>query len=614
MDEISNLDRENRTLRKLINRAKFLFFLLALIGLAIIFQVFKLTIIETSKYSTKSDENRIIIVPIYPSRGLIKLSDEEIVVENLVSQSLTIKSGNTELIQTTLEGIKKTLNLREEDLTIFNKSLNKKSSFYEDLVLVQNLNQEQIARYVVEKEKWPNISLKAQLVRFNVFGPLFSHVIGYIGPVSLEEKKYSKEFPYPLSYKSGKTGVEKTYEGLIRGVVGYKAIEVDAYGQELRELERVIPKKAQDLYLSLDKDLQMLARSELAGRKGAIIALDPNNGLIKALVSSPDFNPNIFNGSETGEVVDILNNDQSPIFNRALSGNYPPASTLKPFLGLLGLEKGVIDWSTTIQDEGFFQINGKGRKYRGWKEEGHGTVNLQKSIVESSDVFFYNLASQLTIESISDFLELFGFGSKTGIDLYAETDGILPDRQWKLGAIGESWFIGDTINLGIGQGYISCSPLQLAVAMSVLATRGKAYKPRVIERIDEKYTEPELIYKVDLSDEKNWQKLEDSMSLVISAWNGTAHNLTEFGKVKIAGKTGTAQIKSLSDEVLTVKEEYEGIRAEETSRDHALFIGYGPISNPKLAVVVIVENGESGSIIAAPIAQKLIDLYLGEKL
>jgi penicillin-binding protein 2 len=374
----------------------------------------------------------------------------------------------------------------------------------------------------------------------------------------------------------------------------------------------MVPKKAHDLYLSLDKDLQKLARYELAGRRGAVVAIDPNNGLIKTLVSSPDFNPNIFNRSESGQVNDILKSIDSPIFNRAISGNYPPASTLKPFIGLLGIKEGIIDWASTIQDDGFFQINGQGRKYRGWKEEGHGRVNLQKSIVESSDVFYYNLASQLPIESISSFLKLFGFGSKTGIDLYAETEGILPSRKWKLGAIGESWFVGDTINLGIGQGYISCSPIQLAVAMSILATRGKAYKPRVIERIDEIFTEPELIYKVELSSEKNWQKLEDSMSLVVSSWNGTAHNLTEFGKVKIAGKTGTAQIKSLTDEVLTVKEEYEDIREEETSRDHALFIGYGPIPEPKLAVVVIVENGESGSIIAAPIAQKLIDLYLEE--
>ena len=612
MYERSYLDRENRTLRKLKKRAKFLLFLMALIGGAVVFQIFKLTVIDTNLYSTKSDENRIVTVPIYPARGLIKLSNEDVIVENLVLQSLVIKRGKLGLIKTTVESLSKTLNLKEKDLTSFNKNLNKKDSIYEDLMIVENLTQEQIAKYVVDKEKWPNTSIKAKLVRFNLLGPLFSHVIGYLGPVSLEEKEDSEQFPYPLSFKTGKTGVEKVYEGLMRGEVGYKTVEVDVYGQEIRELERMVPKKAHDLYLSLDKDLQKLARNELAGRKGAVVAIDPNNGLIKTLVSSPDFNPNIFNRSESGQVNDILKSIDSPIFNRAISGNYPPASTLKPFIGLLGIKEGIIDWASTIQDDGFFQINGQGRKYRGWKEEGHGRVNLQKSIVESSDVFYYNLASQLPIESISSFLKLFGFGSKTGIDLYAETEGILPSRKWKLGAIGESWFVGDTINVGIGQGYISCSPIQLAVAMSILATRGKAYKPRVIERIDEIFTEPELIYKVELSSEKNWKKLEDSMSLVVSSWNGTAHNLTEFGKVKIAGKTGTAQIKSLTDEVLTVKEEYEDIREEETSRDHALFIGYGPIPEPKLAVVVIVENGESGSIIAAPIAQKLIDLYLEE--
>tara|TARA_B100001179_G_C18582866_1_gene400833 strand:- start:500 stop:1807 length:1308 start_codon:yes stop_codon:yes gene_type:complete len=431
-----------------------------------------------------------------------------------------------------------------------------------------------------------------------------------MGPVSIEEIQDSNDFKYPLGYQIGKTGVEKFYEKEMRGSIGFKTIEVDVHGKELRELDRVFPDRAKDIYTSLDKDLQLLARKELDGRKGAIVALDPNNGLIKALVSSPDFNPNILNKTELGNIQELLDEETGPLFNRAISGNYPPASTIKPFIGLLGLREKVIDWNSTIEDEGFFQIDPEGRKYRGWKEDGHGIVDLNKSIIESSDVFFYQLATQLTIDNISNFLSLFGFGSKTGIDLYAETEGTLPNRKWKIGKIGETWFIGDTINIAIGQGYLSCSPLQLVVALSVLATKGKAYKPRVIEKIDNDFTETQLLYKVELTNKNDWQKLEDSLSSVISSWNGTAFNLTEFGRVKIAGKTGTAQIKSLIDEELTAKEEYEGIRLEEINRDHALFVGYGPISKPLLSVVVIVENGESGSAIAAPIAQKLIDFYV----
>ena len=450
-------------------------------------------------------------------------------------------------------------------------------------------------------------------MRFNVLGPLFSHVIGHLGPITVEEQEDSGNFRYPLSYWIGKTGVEEFYEEFLRGGVGHKTIEVDVHGREFRELERTIPEKAKNLYLSLDKNLQYLAREELAGRKGAIVAMDPNNGLIKALISSPDFNPNIFNKTETGNVINILNDEQSPLFNRAISGIYPPASTIKPFIGLLGLKEGVIRWDSTIEDPGFFQIEGKGRKYRGWKEEGHGTVDLKKSIIESSDVFFYQLAIQLKVERIFRFLRQFGFGLKTRIDLFAETEGILPDRKWKLGTIGEPWFIGDTINMGIGQGYINCTPLQLAVAVSMIATKGIAYKPRVVEKIDGELTQKEIIYEIKSIKDTDWKKLQNSLDAVISAWNGTAHNLTQLGKNKIAGKTGTAQIKSLTNEDLTVKEEYKDVRLEESNRDHALFVGYGPLIEPKLTVVVIVENGESGSAIAAPIAQRLIDYYLERK-
>ena len=610
MSEISNLERENKAFKLLKRRSNFLFFMIILVGLVSLFQFIKLTIIDANIYTTKAEENRIIRVPLYPSRGLIKFSDNELLVENVVSQALTIIPDKTLELERTLEELKLILDIKEEAIKDIKQRLDSNNLTYESLVIVENLTQEQLSRYIVERSRWPSTSVEAQLMRFNIYGHLFSHVIGYMGPVSIEEIQDSNDFKYPLGYQIGKTGVEKFYEKEMRGSIGFKTIEVDVHGKELRELDRVFPDRAKDIYTSLDKDLQLLARKELDGRKGAIVALDPNNGLIKALVSSPDFNPNILNKTELGNIQELLDEETGPLFNRAISGNYPPASTIKPFIGLLGLREKVIDWNSTIEDEGFFQIDPEGRKYRGWKEDGHGIVDLNKSIIESSDVFFYQLATQLTIDNISNFLSLFGFGSKTGIDLYAETEGTLPSRKWKIGKIGETWFIGDTINIAIGQGYLSCSPLQLVVALSVLATKGKAYKPRVIEKIDNDFTETQLLYKVELTNKNDWQKLEDSLSSVISSWNGTAFNLTEFGRVKIAGKTGTAQIKSLIDEELTAKEEYEGIRLEEINRDHALFVGYGPISKPLLSVVVIVENGESGSAIAAPIAQKLIDFYV----
>ena len=612
MSEFLNLDREKEAQTKLTKRSIFLFLLVGLFAIITLFQIVKLTVLDSSLYRTISDENRIVRVPIYPSRGLIRLSDGEIVVENIVSQALTISPSKIKDIDQTLKELKKSFIINEKQLLAFKeKSISKKPK-YERLVIAQNLSQEQIARFSVESDRWPGLSIEARLMRFNLFGPIFSHVLGYVGQISLEEIEDSVNFSYPLSFQIGKSGVEKSYEEQMRGGIGYKTVEVDVHGKEIRELTRVIPKKGSDIYLALDKDLQELARNELAGRKGAIVALDPNNGFIKVLVSGPDFNPNILNKTEIGDLDIILNDLESPLFNRAISGSYPPASTIKPFIGLLGLKEGEIDWNTTIEDEGFFQLNEEGRKYRGWKEEGHGQVNLTKSIIESSDVFFYQLAAQLTVDRIAVFLKKFGFGFRTGVDLYAEAEGVLPDRKWKLGVIGESWFVGDTVNMGIGQGYISSTPLQLALAVSSIATRGKIYKPKIVFKVEEEIIEKEIFLEINSIKESDWEKLESAMVSVISDWRGTAFNLSEIAKNKIAGKTGTAQIKSLTDEELTVKEEYEDIRQQVSNRDHALFVGYGPIPEPKLTVVVIVENGESGSAIAAPIAQRLIDKYLSK--
>ena len=484
----------------------------------------------------------------------------------------------------------------------------------DEVTLFSNLNSKQLAKYQVNKERWPSIYMKTQLRRFLPHKNVFSHVVGHLGEVTKEEARQDNAFIYQLGSYSGKVGLEKKYETEMRGKRGVRTIEVDVFGNQIRELRRDLPKRPLNLFLSLNLSLQTLARKELSGRKGAIIAIDPNTGFIKALVSSPDYNPNVLNKTEKGLAYSKEQDEDAPFFNRVISGSYPPASTIKPFLGLLGLEEKAIEESTVINDEGFFQINGEGRKYRGWKEEGHGEVNLHKAIVESSDVYFYELASKLTIDKISNFLSLFNFGKNTGIDLINESSSVLPDRNWKLGNIGESWFVGDTVNIGIGQGYISVTPLQLASSVSAIATKGKIFRPRLVERIGDQIVKPELLFSIELNKKENWEAIEKSMISVISSWNGTAHNLYKEDGITIAGKTGTAQIKSLIDQELTVKEEYEGIREIEKDRDHALFVSYGPLPSPNLTVVVIVENGESGSTVAAPIALKLIQKYQKEIL
>lgn len=609
MFKISDLQSQEASLRGLKARSRIILFFLIIISLVGVIQIVKLTVIDQENYVTESEKNRIIRVPVYPARGLIGLAkDNKLLVENIVAQQLTINSKSTTDIASTIVDIQKTIGIPEEVVRTFYKVLSSNPR-NRNITLMDDLTEEQVAKYLVNKERWPSSNLEAYLKRYVIDNSLFSHVVGYTGAISSQEREDDEEYRYSINSRLGKSGIEKTFENELRGKVGYRTVEVDVHGKEVRELEKVLPSKAKNIFLSLDQELQELARKGLRGRKGAVVAIDPNNGLVKVLVSSPDFNPNIFNETAKGNLRSLSSDTNAPFFNRAISGNYPPASTLKPFLGLLGLESEIISWNTEIKDEGFFQIQDEGRKYRGWKEEGHGIVDLNKAIIESSDVYFYELASKTTVDQIHSFLKPFGFGQKTGIQLTGEEEGVLPSRNWKLGRTGDSWFVGDTINLGIGQGYMTTTPLQLAVAVSVLATRGKAYKPNIVEKVDTTFIEPELLYQIEIKEERNWKKLEESMISVIRSWNGTAHNIYNPEDFLIAGKTGTAQIKSLTEENLTVQEEYENVRKDIKKRDHAIFVGYGPVPNPNLTVVVVVENGESGSAVAAPIAKLIIDRY-----
>ena len=577
-------------------------FILIILG---IFKILQLTIIDGDDYDAESDKNRIIDVPIYPARGLIRLQDGTIVAENIVSQGIFIKK---QLVESSQDEIK---DLYEKVLDKSRKSLEIKETEKDQtkIWLAIGLSEKELAKYQVHKSSIPNIELDVNLRRYLPHKHLFSHVVGHLGKINSQERLAQTRREYPADSYIGKVGLEKVYEKQLKGSIGSSVLEVDVYGNKIREINRIIPIRPSDLTLTLDFELQKIAKDELAGRKGAVVALDPKTGFVKALVSSPDYNPNILNGSENGSLFLDSYIEEAPFFNRAISGSYPPASTIKPFIGLLGLEEEIINSSTIIEDIGFFQLKEDGRKYRGWKEDGHGKVNLNKAIVESSDVYFYELASKLTIDRISSFLSKFGFGSTSGIDLFNEKQSVLPTRNWKLGNIGEAWFVGDTINLGIGQGYITSTPLQLAVSLSAIANKGKIFKPKLIINDRTGTQEPELLMEVQIENDSHWNIIEKSMVSVIQSWNGTAHNLYDKNGITIAGKTGTAQIKSLTDQELSVREEYEGVRKNIQNRDHALFASYGPVPDPNLVVVVIVENGESGSAVAAPIAKKLIENY-----
>ena len=374
MFDSSEFSKEAESKKVLKNRSSILLIILLLIGFISLSQIFKLTIFDQERYLTGSEENRITIIPINNSRGIIKLGTGELVAENVVFQNLILELGDEKelFIISSVKDLGKTLELDTEQI----QNIIKKIDFnkrYRKVTLLENLSNKHIEKYLLDEKKWPFISLQAELRRFLIDGPLFSHLVGYLGYADSEDEEI-KNKGFETNPWVGKTGLEKEYEEILRGSFGFKTVEVDVHGEVIREISRIKPSEANTIYLSLDRNLQMLAREELNGRRGAIVALDPNNGLIKAFVSSPDFDPNILNRTEKGRFEDIAKNDQGPFFNRVISGKYPPASTLKPFIGLLGLQEGIIEWPTTVEDPGFFQVNGEGRKYRGWKEDGHGTV------------------------------------------------------------------------------------------------------------------------------------------------------------------------------------------------------------------------------------------------
>ena len=568
----------------------------------VLLQTINLTVINGKKYETQSENNRIVSRTIYPTRGLIYDTHDKLLVENIASSQLNLVPERSTDTLKKIKEIADLLNLEKSFLLdIYEKQIKKPRYPFQPITLAKSLNDEQIALFSVSSEKFKGFSVETGLVRSVVNKQSLAHVLGYMG--YSESKDDNKSSNFISGNQIGISGIEKTYHDQLSGKVGTRIEEKDVSGKFVRVLSENNAESGKDLKLSIDLDLQNFLIPFFEGQKGALVALEPKTGFIKALISSPSYDPNIFNSSSSlAEIQSIFSDDEGPLFNRATMGNYPPASTIKPILGLAALDEGIVDWNTIIQDDGEFYVEGDPRPYRGWKEDGHGKVDLEKAIVESSDVYFYSTAYDLTIKRLEPFLNKFGFGAKTNIDA-EESNGLVPNEKWKLGYIGEFWFKGDSINLGIGQGYMLSTPIQISQAIAVIANRGEIIKPRLVEEIDESPTELESLGKINLKDETNWEKIEKSMIEVINSPNGTANNIKDTRYV-IAGKTGTAQIKSYEDQ------EYEDIRENPFFRDHALFVGYAPIPDPELLILVIIENGESGSRVAAPIAKAGFDYYL----
>ena len=584
-----------------------------LLGIVVIRLVY-LQILSHEHFATLSEKNRVNIVPIPPTRGLIFDRNGVLLAQNLPSFSLEIIPEQTENLDATLAGLSQLISISTDDLESFRRRLKQKRPF-ESIPLRFRLSQEEVARFAINRYRFPGVDIQARLTRDYPFGKVASHVIGYVGRINEDELNELDPSNYSGTTHVGKTGVEKSYENILHGTVGYQHEESNARGRVLRVLQRIPPKPGRDIYLTIDMDLQSVAELSMEGKRGALVAINPKTGEVLAMVSVPAVDPNVFvNGISSKEYKELQDDPDQPLFNRALTGQYPPGSTIKPFMALAGLEYKEVTPDTNVLCQGSYSLPGDTHRYRDWKRAGHGLMNVTTAIVHSCDVYFYQLSHDLGIDRIYKYLSYFGLGKKTGIDLPGELPGLLPSREWKRATRHEVWYPGETLISGIGQGYNLVTPLQLAEATAILANRGRVIQPHVVHAIQVSHNgelEQEMPLpegKVPIASPKNWDTVISAMEDVVNTPEGTAYGVGRGAQYLIAGKTGTAQVFGVKQ-----NERYKAKDLEERLRDHALFIAFAPADDPEIAVAVIVENGGHGGSAAGPIARAVMDRYFSSK-
>ncbi len=570
---------------------------------------FSLQITQYETYRTESDRNRVQLQSLPPKRGLIFDRNGVLLAENRPSFVLSLVLERVPDLANTLAALGELVEISESDLEKF-ETRSRRRRPYEAVPLHFRLSEEERALLAVNRYRLPGVVVDAQLIRHYPQGELFSHALGYVGRINEEEQRQLDEVDYRGTNHIGKIGVEKYYEDQLLGQVGYQNVETNALGRVLRVLERTDPQPGADLTLSLDVAVQQAAFTALEGRRGAVVAMDPGNGELIALVSTPGFDSNLFvNGISARDYSALREDLDLPLFNRAVQGQYPPGSTVKPIFGLAGLEYGLVTAETTIRDPGWYILPGEDRRFRDWtlrvRGTGHGNaVDLHQAIEESCDVYFYDLAYRMGIDRLHEFTAPFGLGTATGLDTTNERGGILPSSRWKRTARGEVWFPGETLNVGIGQGYMLATPVQLAVATSVLASRGRRYTPHLLRAVDGEPVKVPTASVVE-ANEANWQVIHAAMHAVFHGERGSARAVGRGSAFTMAGKSGTAQVIGIAQD-----EEYDAEALEERYRDHGLFVAFAPYEDPQIVVSVVVENGGGGSTVAAPIAREVMEQYL----
>ncbi len=597
----SDLQKENAIFKRRIILAGF-FIVLGLLGL--IWRYAYLQIYTHEKYTTQSDNNRIKLISAPPSRGYIYDRNGILLADNHPVFTAVVSPDEIEDPENTLKLLAPIFQLSDEEIEDALKLIKRRKN--EPVTIKIDLTEKQVAQFSERKPFFKGVSIQSKLTRTYPYDELFAHVIGYVGRISEKDSKDLDKKLYAGTDLIGKTGIEKHYESLLLGQPGYQSIETNAYGDTIKKLDTKQPTPGNDIYLSLDYGLQKLAHDELSGRRGAIVAIEPSTGDVLAFVSNPSYDPNPFISGISSKAYKALRDDPDmPLYNRALQGMYPPGSTIKPFEGLSVIHYGIMNWNSTIFDPGYFSLPGDSHKFRDWKKSGHGTVNLNKSIVESVDTYYYKISYQLGIEKLHDWMTRFGFGQKTGIDLPNEKAGVYPSPEWKKKTYKKDWLPGETISVSIGQGYFLATPLQVANATATLANKGQHVTPHLLKRS----TGAVSVTPIDKPDgviefngtQRDWELMQEAMEDTVK--RGTASKIYT-NAYRLAGKTGTAQVKSIAQ-----GKRYNEAALDKRHWDHGWFNGFAPMENPQIAIAVIVENGRSGSAVA-PIARKMMDYWL----
>ncbi|MGP5405313.1 penicillin-binding protein 2 [Psychrobacter celer] len=557
------------------------------------------------KYTTQADNNRIKLISAPPSRGYIYDRNGIILADNQPVFTAMLSPDEVENPERTLNLLAPIFDLTETDITDILARLNKAKN--DPVTIKIDLTEAQVAQFSERKPFFRGVTIRSKLTRSYPYDELFAHVIGYVGRINDKETKRIDKDRYAGTDLIGKIGIEDYYEDILLGQPGYQSVETDAHGNIIRQLDTKPPIAGNDITLSLDYGLQKVAQQQLDGRRGAIVAIDPKTGDVLAFVSIPSYDPNPFiSGISFKDYGDLRDDPDQPLYNRALQGMYPPASTIKPFEGLGALHYGLREWETSIYDPGYFSLPGDSHRFRDWKRGGHGSVDLKKSVVMSVDTYYYKLAYEMGIQRLHDWMVRFGFGEQTGIDLPHERSGIMPSPKWKKETYDKDWLPGETISVSIGQGYFLATPLQVANATAMTASKGQHITPHLLKSSDGA-ADVKIISKPDGKIDYNgkpsdWLRMHDAMESVIK--NGTGRRIYT-SEYRIAGKTGTAQVKSIAQ-----GKRYDKSALDKRHWDHAWFSGFAPVDDPQIALAVLVENGGGGSTVAAPIGRALFDYWV----